>query len=263
MTGNVPKLSVLIQRSGVYHILLKPKKNIEFLDSWYQSEAGNRFIQAVRKVIAPKLEARFGYYGLQLNGEDWFGPQLLELSPVNNRFLLGLGDSVAVVSLKESLPIASDSVDLVILPHVLFDSADAHSVLREVERILVAEGQLIIIELDPWTIWGSWQKLAVRRQQFYSQWRVREGLSVLGFQTTACESLPMLRVDLSNVLAGWSKSDKLLNLLGALLRGCYVLTATKKVTAVTPVKQRWRRTPRLIRGGLAEPAARGVKRASD
>lgn len=238
------------------------RKRIDFLNSWYGSDAGKRCIRQICALLLPKLEARFGYFALQINGE-WFEQRLLDLSRVNNRYLLGRGDAAAIVSERESLPIASDSVDLVILPHVLSESADAHAVLREVERILVPEGQVIIIDLDPWTVWGSWQQVIMRDARFYSQRRVKEGLSVLGFETTGCDAVPMLGVNVSRYLAGWPKSDKLLNLFASLLRGCYVLTATKKVTAVTPMKQRWRRAPRLIQGGMAEPAARGAKRVSD
>ena len=39
------------------------------------------------------------------------------------------------------LPLASQSVDLVVLPHVLEFGADPHQILREAERVLMPEGR--------------------------------------------------------------------------------------------------------------------------
>ena len=42
------------------------------------------------------------------------------------------------------LPFAAQSVDLVLLPHILEFDDSPHQILREVERILVPEGQVVI-----------------------------------------------------------------------------------------------------------------------
>ena len=52
------------------------------------------------------------------------------------------------------LPFASHSLDLVVLPHVLEFSTDPHQVLREVERVLIPEGQVIICGFNPTSLWG-------------------------------------------------------------------------------------------------------------
>lgn len=53
------------------------------------------------------------------------------------------------------LPFASQSMDLVVLPHVLEFSTDPHQVLREVERVLIPEGQVIICGFNPASLWGA------------------------------------------------------------------------------------------------------------
>ncbi|MDY7579614.1 class I SAM-dependent methyltransferase [Herbaspirillum sp. RTI4] len=58
------------------------------------------------------------------------------------------------------LPFASQSLDLVILPHVLEFSAAPHQVLREVERVLIPEGQLIICGFNPLSLWGLRRSVA-------------------------------------------------------------------------------------------------------
>jgi SAM-dependent methyltransferase len=65
--------------------------------------------------------------------------------------------AIAVAHDFAELPFASQSLDLVVLPHVLEFTAEPHQVLREVERVLIPEGQLIVIGFNPTSLWGAWQ----------------------------------------------------------------------------------------------------------
>lgn len=53
-----------------------------------------------------------------------------------------------------ALPFPSHSLDLVVLPHTLELAADAHQTLREVERVLVPEGRVVILGFNPASLWG-------------------------------------------------------------------------------------------------------------
>ena len=66
----------------------------------------------------------------------------------------GHGKRVVVVHDFAELPFASQSLDLVLLPHVLEFTPEPHQVLREVERVLIPEGQLIITGFNPASMWG-------------------------------------------------------------------------------------------------------------
>lgn len=69
-----------------------------------------------------------------------------------------VGDTAfAVVHDFTELPFASQSLDLVVLPHVLEFAAEPHQVLREVERVLIPEGQLIVTGFNPTSLWGARQ----------------------------------------------------------------------------------------------------------
>lgn len=57
------------------------------------------------------------------------------------------------------LPFASQSLDLVVLPHLLEFAAEPHQVLREVERVLIPEGQVIISGFNPSSLWGMRQAM--------------------------------------------------------------------------------------------------------
>jgi SAM-dependent methyltransferase len=87
------------------------------------------------------------------------------------------------------LPFANESLDLVVLPHVLEFASDPHQILREVDRVLRPEGRLIISGFNPASLWGARQYLSrlignpylPRDGQFISLIRVKDWLQLLNF----------------------------------------------------------------------------------
>ncbi|MFT4100003.1 MAG: class I SAM-dependent methyltransferase [Burkholderiaceae bacterium] len=60
-----------------------------------------------------------------------------------------------VVERFEHLPFAEQSVDLVVMPHVLEFASDPHQVLREVDRVLRPEGRVLLSGINPISLWGA------------------------------------------------------------------------------------------------------------
>ena len=58
------------------------------------------------------------------------------------------------LSLRQNLPLPSDSVDLFVLAHIFETLHEPHSLLREVERVLRPEGKLIISSFNPYGLWA-------------------------------------------------------------------------------------------------------------
>lgn len=89
------------------------------------------------------------------------------------------------------LPFASTSVDLVVLPHVLEFAENPHQILREVERILVPEGSVLITGFNPFSLWGARRRFASKpmaapwRGRYVSVPRLKDWFSLLGFETHA------------------------------------------------------------------------------
>ena len=95
----------------------------------------------------------------------------------------------------DALPFPDQSLDLVVLPHTLEFARDPHRALREVERVLVPEGRVVIFGLNPASLWGvrqrvcRWLPRAVagepylpRRGEFIGYWRLRDWLRLLSFE---------------------------------------------------------------------------------
>ncbi|BCG63335.1 MAG: hypothetical protein methR_P1039 [Methyloprofundus sp.] len=86
------------------------------------------------------------------------------------------------------LPLQSESVDMVILPHLLEFDDEKHQVLREVERILKPEGKLIILGFNPWNLYINYQYLLRRARgtpwvpQLVSRTKIEDWLRLLNFE---------------------------------------------------------------------------------
>ena len=94
-----------------------------------------------------------------------------------------------------ALPFPESSLDLVVLPHTLELDRDPHSALREVERVLVPEGRVVISGLNPVSLWGLRQRRGHLYRQlghdgmylpgngdFIGYWRLRDWLRLLDFE---------------------------------------------------------------------------------
>lgn len=212
----------------------------------------------------------FGYYLLQVG---CLGLPLdpLRMSRIKSQIVLvpkrgDAFDSQCVVGDPQYLPVASDSIDTVLLPHTLDFSRDPHQLLREVERVLIPEGHVIIVGFNPWSLWGLWRLLRMRGKQipwcghFISSWRVRDWLALLGFDVKAEQGV-MFRPPLRHkrMMQRLFFLEKLGGRFWSPLSGVYVILAVKRVSRLTPIKPAWKLRPRIRRGSVAEPTANNIK----
>ena len=132
------------------------------LAPWFHTPAG-AYAQAWEQARLDDLTADiFGYNALQIGLPDF---DTLAANRMPNRWVTdtvfqpqdpsGMTTrSAVVVHDFAELPFATQSLDLVVLPHVLEFAAEPHQVLREVERVLIPEGQVIICGFNPFSTWG-------------------------------------------------------------------------------------------------------------
>lgn len=139
------------------------EKSIIALDAWLQTPAGV-YVRAWEQACLDELTADiFGYNAVQIGMPAIDG---LAANRMPNRWLADTRlptpaqaadarrqRAVVLIDFDE-LPFATQSLDLVVLPHVLEFAAEPHQVLREVERVLMPEGQLIICGFNPRSLWG-------------------------------------------------------------------------------------------------------------
>jgi SAM-dependent methyltransferase len=209
----------------------------------------------------------FGYHALQAGGSAL---QALQANRMPHRWRAAheFDDAASPTDLvfdSRAWPWAAESLDLVVLPHTLERSADPHACLREVERVLIAEGQVLIWGINPWSLWGR-QLLRSQKQaapEAIAPWpvqpiaahRLRDWLHLLGFEVQLQRG------------AGWTptwRSERWvgrwdwLNAIGQrwlpFLAGVYLIVATKRVPGPRWLEgRRWRKVP--SRTAVAAPAA--------
>lgn len=134
------------------------------LDDWLKQPAGI-YVRDWEQALLDKLSADiFGFHALQLGL-----PQMdcLAASRMPNKWIANdvslanssnsVSDGVALLHDFIDLPFDTHSLDLVVLPHVLEFAEEPHQILREVERVLIPEGRLIICGFNKASLWGARQ----------------------------------------------------------------------------------------------------------
>ncbi|WP_036298699.1 class I SAM-dependent methyltransferase [Methylophilus sp. OH31] len=190
----------------------------------------------------------FGFHALQIG---WPTHDLLEQCriPYKHSLQLTAAPNASLLCESEFLPFAEQSVDLVCMPHVLEQCADPQQTLREVFRVLVPEGTLILTGITPLSGLGlrarvGQFKQAGRFQRLFTAWRIRDWLNVLGFEVVHSGSLVhALPVNDPLWLARQSCLERWGRHTCGMTGGVYFLIAKKRVLNVRLLKPEWKKSP--------------------
>jgi SAM-dependent methyltransferase len=232
------------------------------LQRWWQEALGKALLSAESELLTEALEDVFGWELLQI-GAWGDGRELLAGSRTRRQTLIAarrFEHGPDVIARASQLPIVSDSIDAALLPHTLEFAADPYSIVREVDRVLVAEGQLIVMGFRPWSLWGL--RASASRSGFppgmrrvLSQGRVEEWLELLGYEIVARRRY-LYASPWSHPSAGEPGARILRRgLVNPLPPGAYLLKARKRVYTLTPVRPRFREKTPVI-GRLVKPTTR-------
>jgi SAM-dependent methyltransferase len=229
------------------------------LRTWYAAGLGRRVLDSEREELDQVLCNLFGYHLMQAG--VFVDENLLVASRIPHCFVLDqeadrLSPPLAAVGVRGStgtMPIAGASVDVVLLHHTLEFAGDPHRVLREVDRVLIPEGHVVICGFNPWSLWLPWRWLLRWRKQ--PPWcgralrraRLRDWLALLGFDIVYTSNYffrPPLRHQ--GVMNRLGFLEKLGRRLWPALGAGFVLVGRKRVIGLTPIKPRWRPRRSLI-----------------
>ena len=246
------------------------------LSNWYHSPLGQQFAEAEKALLDQVLPTLFGYHLIQIG--QYCDVALLQASKVSHCSIMHTTNQVTISSMTDSrlsgqphaLPFASDSVDVVVLNHILEFSLHPHHVLREVERILVPEGHVVMMLFNPWSLWSihrlllRWRKSAPWCGQSISATRGKDWLALLGFEISESQGYffrPAFQHTSLMDRLGWVES--LGQRLWPIFGGGYMLVAKKKTETLTPIRPRWAsRGRRVVTAGLIESMDSWRKKAS-
>jgi SAM-dependent methyltransferase len=197
------------------------EESIIELGAWRRTAPGQYLLAWEQDRLDHAVTDAFGFHALQLGLPEieslranrmphrWVAndtmqvPESLALPPPVDTLITTLPaqEPVSLHCGFDALPFPDASIDLVVLPHALELARDPHQTLREVERVLVPEGRVVIAGFNPASLWGLRQRagqarrgLGFGREQglylpragdFIGYWRLRDWLRLLGFEVEA------------------------------------------------------------------------------
>jgi SAM-dependent methyltransferase len=224
------------RQSFVQNGALKYNGGRSSLFGWLSTPQGAYVLDWERGQFDSAVEDVFGFRAVQIGLPE---VDFLRQNRIPYRFSLALEPGAGLAADPLQMPLASQSVDLVALPHVLEGHPNPHDVLRETERVLMPEGQVVISGFNPASLWrfrlpGEAKAIGLLR--------LRDWLRVLGFELNGgklgCYA-PPFREKL------WLDRFGFMEKAGArwwpIAGGVYVVRAIKRVHGTRVVTPAWRK----------------------
>lgn len=228
------------------------------LIQWQETAFGQTIFNWEQQQLDELTTNIFGYYALQLGLTEH---DLLHANrmPYKWRAQLVQGQETSqlpqvfdnLIVCPEYLPFASNSIDLLLLPHTLETSENPMQVLREVERVLVPEGRILLTCLNPWrnftaglqkrkTIQNQDYKVAPTSQEWLSHKRLTDWLKLLGFE------IELLRfgvhrpvIQSASLLNQFNFLDQLGSKILPISGAVFLLMAVKRVPSIRLLSTKW------------------------
>jgi len=242
------------------------EESIIELGAWLRTAPGQHLLAWEQDRLDHAVTDAFGFHAVQLGLPEVDGlranrvphrwvacdslvvPETLPMPPPLDE-LITMQPPHAPVGLHcdfDALPFPNASIDLMVLPHSLEVARDPHLTLREVERVLVPEGRVVIAGFNPASLWGLRQRAGHLRRglgfgrgqnlylpragEFIGYWRLRDWLRLLGFEVEAGRFgcwRPPLRTD--KWLQRFAWLDRIGDRWWPVLGAVYFLVAVKRV----------------------------------
>lgn len=247
------------------------------LHRWFETPAGAYLLDWERAQFHVAVADIFGYHALQLGvpkldalHTSRIHHQWLAQSQANTS-LYAQKPRVALVTEFGALPFPASSLDLVVLPHSLEVGANPHATLREVERVLVPDGRVVISGLNPFGLWGlQHARTQVYRRLGWGASVLPAGIGPIGYWRL-CDWLRLLSFDVEHSSFGcyrpalhsakWLQRFAWMDSTGPkwwpIFGSAYFLVAVKRVRGMRLLGPAWSARP--VRVGKAVPLAKRLQ----
>lgn len=249
------------------------------LYQWQETIYGKTILNWEQEVFEDLSHNIFGYYALQLGltSHDFLNknrmPYKWHAQLVEEQQSVQLPNTVDdIVLCPEYLPFAKNSVDLIVLPHTLETSDNPMQVLREVERVLVPEGRILLSCVNPWrNFTAGLQKKSFKKiegsnpsyahQEWLSFQRITDWLKLLGFEVELLSfggHSPV--VQSLSVIEKTKNLDRIIAKLWPTSGVVFVIQAVKRVPSIRLLSPQWQTSSKP--SSLGVPVRRSVDKTS-
>lgn len=169
--------------------------------SWSQVPCGDYYRDALNHQLRPALAKLYGFHLLKIGS---LSAEIdTENCAISHQVNVGLtGENLQVQAHPLSLPFASKSVDACLLAHTLSWSSDPHRILREVDRVLIDDGWILLSGFNLFSMLGIGKlipgvhRMVPWNSRMFTQTRLLDWLGLLNYeviQRSAFQVLPWSR----------------------------------------------------------------------
>ena len=236
------------------------------MDDWYQKVPGQLLLKAEKRAANYWLEQWGGEILLQIGGPNQ--ALLYDTCTIDCRIRLS-PESVpryhgpSVQSHWSALPFLPNTMDVVLLPHVLEYCDYPQELINQAYRVLVAGGHVLILSFNTYSFWGLRKSLSSTRAfpwrgSYWGAFRIRHWLNHSGFDVVAQKTL-FFRPSWQSTHG--QKVLSFMEPIGQLIWPYFgavnLLVAKKSAISVTPLKKQ-RKNKQHVRVGSSswEPTTR-------
>lgn len=242
------------------------------MNNWQQKTIGRALIDAEEAQLKHLLPLYSGRYMICL--DPVISEETLAVSPIHHHYYCqpyqsgwkgdfhqkeGERSYDQIIGLSNELPLLSDSLDLIVAPHILDFSEEVKAIVKEFWRVLLPEGKAIIIGFNSTALFGlshvlknenhSTPLLAVHRLRklLIAQGFALELFKTFFFRPTSLSEKQFKRMRFVEIVG-----DICWPYMGAL----YLFVVKKPVLGFTPLREKRRRERLIMPKGVAEPVGR-------
>jgi hypothetical protein len=198
--------------------------------NWFATQAAHTLVAQAMQQAGPLVWPLCGHNALLLQpAMPLLPPPPLQCAPITRLWRSGNRFTGDIITDDRDLPLSSDCIALVYAAFVLETSEHQLCLLQEFERLLVSEGHLAVLTLNPHSLHrlsGVWRRLALKSRLQWAQC-----LQEAGFEVIRHEALGPLwaSADTASMTAGFSRPRA--------LRSVNFTLARKRKSALTPIRK--------------------------
>lgn len=206
------------------------------LTSWLQNSAlGGYLAHLEQQFYQQALHDVYMPTAIQLAQPQWKILQDKEIIYINQDIFMQ----------PEALAIASDSVNILLMPHLLETCEQPQQVLQEAYRVLAHEGKVVLTGFNPFSLWRFSKQLAGKHLPPLANWHalpaLKDNIRQIGFSIHAGQFMAYIPpVQTASAIQKWQWMEKAGNRWWPHAAAVYGLVLQKHIIGVHPLKpQAW------------------------
>lgn len=229
-------------------------------ENWAELPWGTHYQKALECALAPWWPRVFGFHLLKIGALS--NAIVTDTCAISHQVNISpyAANDVHVLADPYQLPFSEKSVDACLLAHTLSYASDPHRILREVDRVLINDGWLLLSGFNPISLLGAGKLTPGLRQcqpycaRTFTQMRIVDWLSLLNYEVLHQGAFHIVPWKMSQAATASGPHSTPL--------GCLMLFIARKRTiplTMFPMRQKFNKLPVRRAVGATKSYRKGVK----